>query len=255
MILSDLLNDTLGRIEENPPSAPQFPGPTFWNLTGEVYQHMVDAMFEAELVTGVVQVNNVLVSLAPNVTYYSLQTNLGGGGYGTGGYGQGGYGGGAVVGVPTGVIACLRMKAPWSIRKTTLNGLDNMIPNWQQATPGTQIQAWFPLGVSYFGIYPQLSQQTTVTMDFLVSPVNEYRPYTGTETIPLQTEFSDLVSQYAAAFLRTKEGGSEAQEAETVYNAYLSQTKALSAFQNRLDSLVYSAAFGGQTRPSAREIV
>jgi hypothetical protein len=255
LILSGLLPDVLGRIEENLPSVPLFPGPTFWNLTGEVYQHMVDAMFEAALVTGVVQVGNVSVILAPNVTYYSLQTNLGGGGYGEGGYGQGGYGGGAVVGIPAGVIACLRMKAPWSIRKTTLNGLDNAIPAWQQAAPGTQIQAWFPLGVSYFGIYPQLVQQATVTMDFLISPVNEARPYTGNETVPFQAEFTDLVPEYAAALLRTKEGGAEAEEAETTYQAYLTTAKALSAFQTRLDSLVYSKAFGGQTQVNPRAVV
>ena len=255
MILSDLLNETLGRVEENPPDAPIFPGPTFWQLNAEVYQHMVDAMFEAALVTGVVQAGNVSVTLAPNVTYFSLQTNLGGGGYGTGGYGQGGYGGGAVVGVPAGAIACLRMKAPWSIRKTTLNGLDNMIPGWQQATPGNQIQAWFPLGVSYFGIYPQLATQATVTMDFLMSPVNQARPYSGGIGVPFQVEFTDLIPEYAAAFLRTKEGSAEAEEAETVYSAYLSTAKSLSAFQSRLDSLVYSAAFGGQTRVNPRQIV
>ena len=255
MILSDLLPNVLGRCEENLPTAPLFPGPTFWQLNAEVYQHMVDAMFEAALVTGVVQAGNVSVILAPNVTYFSLQTNLGGGGYGTGGYGQGGYGGGAVVGIPPGVIACLRMKAPWSIRKTTLNGLDNMIPGWQQAAPGNQIQAWFPLGVSYFGIYPQLATQATVTMDFLMSPVNQARPYSGGIGIPFQVEFTDLIPEYAGALLRTKEGGAEAEEAEVTYQAYLTTAKALSAFQTRLDSLVYSKAFGGQTQVNPRMVV
>lgn len=229
MILSDLLTDTLGRIEESDP-------PVFWNLQGEVYVAMVDALFEAALITGVVQANNVLVTLAANTTYFSLQNNT-------------------AIGIPVGVIAALRMRAPWAIRKTSLIGLDNYYPAWQQATPGSQITAWFPLGVSAFGIYPQLASEATVTMDFIQCPVNEARPYSGSEIIPLQDEFTCLLSKYAAAALRAKEGGVDAEESETVFQQYLEDVKALSLFQTRLDSLVYSSAFGSQARVNPREVV
>ena len=244
MVLHDLLDDVLGRIED--------PVPTFWSLTGEVYPQMVDALFEAALITGVVQLSNVQVTLAPETTYFSLQpgATLG---YGEGGFGEGGYGGG--IGIPEGVIAMLRMRAPYAIRKTTLKALDDMIPSWQQADPVSQIIAWFPLGVSYFGIYPQLAAETQVVMDFLVSPVNQSTPYDGNEPIPLQDEFACLLSKYAAAMLRSKEGGAEAEEADIVFQSYLSEVKDLSAFQTRIDSLVYSAAFGAQSAVNPRKVV
>lgn len=230
MVLSDLLPDVLGRIEEAlPPS-----GPIFWNLQGEVYPQMVYGAFESALITGTVQLSNVVVNLAKNTTYFNLQD-------------------GSIV--PKGILAPLRMRAGYQIRKATLAGLDSMFPKWQQATPSPQIIAWFPLGVSKFGIYPQLNADAQVTMDFIQSPVNEYRPYTGAETIPLQVEFASLLAKYGAAMLRSKEGGAEAEEAETVFSSYLEETKELSLFQSRIDSLVYTTAYGGREQVNPRTAI
>jgi hypothetical protein len=228
MILNDLLDDVLGRVEENPPDADYFPGPTFWNLVGEVWPKMVDAMFESNLITGTVQANNQLVTIAADTTYFTL---------------------------PKGAFGPLRLKAPYSIRKTSLAALDQMVPDWQQQSPGTQIRAWFPLGVSGFGVFPQMIAETSVVMDWIVSPVNEARPYTGNETIPFQTEFADLVAMYAAASLRMKEGGSEAEGAATVLNEYLGKVKVLSLFQGRLDALVLTKAYGGNVGVNRRTVV
>lgn len=239
LTLIDLLPDILSRVEENlpdgnPAGAPA--GPIFWNLRGEVYVQMVDAMFEAALATGTVQASSVLVTLAAETTYFPLQNAVD-------------------IGVPRGVVVALRLRAPYAIKKTTLNALDDNYPAWQQAVPGSQILAWFPLGISYFGIYPQLAEEAQVTMDFIVSPVNQPRPYDGTQQVPLQQEFGDLLTQYAAGMLRSKEGGAEAEEADVVTNAYMSRMKALSLFQTRIDSLDYSLAFGGQSRPNPRNVV
>ena len=248
LTLSSLLPDTLGRIEEALPTATP-PGPIFWSLTGEVYPAMVDGIFEAALITGVVQLVSQQVTLVADTTWFSLQNS--GTGYGQGGYGQGGYGGT----IPQGIIAPLRMKAPYGIRKTSLKSLDDMNPAWEQAAPGTQIISWFPLGVSGFGIYPQLVAAQNVIMDFLMCPVNESRPYTGNETIPLQEEFSCLLSKYAAAQLRLKEGTSEAEEGSVVFDEYLADVKALSLFQQRLDSLIFSSAFGARSQVNPRTAV
>ena len=229
LTLSNLLPDILGRLEENVES-----GPVFWSLTGEVYPAMVDGIFEASLITGVVQLVSVQVTLAANTTWFSLQAS-GGGLY-------------ASAGLPVGVVAPLRMKAPYGIRKSSLKGLDDMNPGWQQAAPGYQIIGWGPLGVSGFFIYPQLIAEANVVMDFIYCPINTARPYTGAETIPLQQEFSDILSKYAAAQLRAKEAGAEAEEADTVFQEYLSETKDLSLFQQRIDSLVYSSAYGGRSQ-------
>jgi len=229
--LASLLPDLLGRIEENVES-----GPVFWSLVGECYPAMVQAEFEAALITGVVQASNVAVTLAANTTYFSIQNNTS-------------------IGIPRGILAPLRLKAPYSIRKTTLRGLDSMYPAWQRQAPGTQLIAWFPLGVSSFGIYPQLTAESTVVMDFLQSPVNEYTPYTGAEVIPLQAEFTDLLSKYAAAYLRCKEMGAEAEEGAVVFEEYLAEVRELSLFQSRLDALVYTAAYGAQSGVNPRKIV
>lgn len=227
--ISDLNDDVLGRIEESNP-------PVFWDLSGEVYVQMVNAMFEAALVTGVVQANAVSVTLPVGETYFSLQNNT-------------------AIGIPSGVVAVSRIRAPYQIRKTSLKALDDYDPAWQQYAASTQILSWFPLGTSHFGIVPQLSVETQVTMDFILSPVNESRPYTGTETIPFQDEFVDLVSQYAAALLRLKEGGAEAEESDVVFQAFLSRMKKLSIFQGRVDDLTYSSAFGaGGNLPNPRKI-
>ena len=227
--MSTLLPDVLGRIEENNP-------PVFWSLIQEVYPGIVEGMFEAALVTGVVQQSNVAVTLQTNTTYFSLQNNV-------------------AIGVPRGTIGVLRMRAPYPIKKTSQFALDNWQPGWQQAAPTDQIQAWFPLGLSAFGIYPQLQDQAIVTMDFIVSPVNKVTPYNGAEVMPFQTEYYDAFSQYAAGILRSKEGGAEAEEAAEVLQDYLGRLKALSAFQGRLDSLVYSKGYGTQTEVNPRKEV
>jgi hypothetical protein len=250
LTLSSLLPDVLGRCEESLPTDTP-PGPIFWSLTGEVYPSMVDGIFEAALITGVVQLNSQQVTIPADTTYISLQSS--GVGYGEEGYGEGGYGGS--VSVPVGVIAPLRMKAPYGIRKTSLKSLDDMTPDWQTQEPGTQIISWFPLGISGFGIYPQLTHPQNVIMDFLYSPVNEARPYSGSEQIPLQDEFTDLLSKYAAAMLRCKEAGAEAEEAATVFDEYMVEVKSLSLFQNRIDSLVFSAAYGAKSTVNPRTIV
>ena len=244
--LATLLPDVLGRIEEN--CGEEAGGPIFWSLAGEVYPAMVDAQFEAALITGTVQESSVLVTLAAYTTWFSILGDIG---FGVGGFGSGAFGG-ATPGVPEGAIAAIRMKAPYPIRKTSLKSLDDMQPNWQQATPGNQIIAWGPLGLSGFFIYPQMANDIQVTMDFLISPVNKYRPYDGSEPVPLQVEFLDLVSQGAAAKLRSKEGGQEAEESEVVYQAFLSRLKALSLFQSRINSLTYTAAYGARQQVNPR---
>jgi hypothetical protein len=235
--LNDLLPDTLGRIEENVESG----APIFWNLNGEVLVQMVDAMFEAALVTATVQTSAVSITLPANKTFFNLQASASG------------FDSDAAL--QTGVLAPIRLRQAWPIRKTTLKALDDMQPNWQQATPSTQLIAWGPLGVSGFFIYPAFSVDTQVNMDFITSPVNQYRPYSGSIGIPFQTEFADAFSQGAASMLRMKESGAEAEEASAVQQQYLSRLKALSLFQSRIDSLDMTLAFGGRGQVNPRSQV
>lgn len=241
MTLNDLLPDLLGRLEENIEAG----APIFWSQTYELLPELVDSMFEAALITGVVQAVNISVTLAANTTYFSLGkgSSFGGGNY-TG-----------ATGVPVGVIAALRMRAPWTIRKVSLKGLGDVVPGWENTTPAQQIRAWFPLGVSAFGIWPQFSVESSVVMDFIVSPVNQGRPYTPAIPVSFQEEFTDGFSQGAAVMLRAKELSAEAEESETIMNAYLDKMKSLSMFQNRLDSLVFTQSSGAKATVNRKEIL
>jgi hypothetical protein len=99
-----------------------------------------------------------------------------------------------------------------------------------------------------------LVAEANVVIDFIACPINTPRPLTGNETIPLQQEFSDVLSKYGAAQLRAKEAGQEADEASVVFSEYLSEVKALSIFQSRLDSLVFSASYGAKSTVNSKTI-
>jgi hypothetical protein len=229
--LASLLPDTLARVEENEES-----GPVFWSQTYEILPALVDSMFEAALITGTVQAINVPVTLAANTTFFSLQNNT-------------------AIGIPAGVIAALRLRLPWPIRKTTLKGLSDVIPGWQNTAAATSLRAWFPLGVSQFGIFPQLTSPQTAIIDFILAPTTAARPYTTGIVVPFQEEFTSAFSEYAAVMLRAKELGAEAEESSAVLNEYLQQMKELSMFQGRLDSLVLTNTYGARATVNKREIV
>lgn len=231
MVLNDLLNDTLGRIEEGNP-------PIFWSLTNEVFVQMVYSLFEVSILTGTVQLNRYAVNLPTNTTYIPLQGGM----------------------IPKGTLAAFRLLQTTSkglvpVKKTTLKALDDINPGWQQEAPATSLISWFPMGVSMFGLYPQLSAPLSVSMDFIRCPVNASRPYTGFENIPLQTEFADVTSKYAGMLLRSKEGGAEAEEGDAVYKEYMAEIKNLSLFQQRIDSLVASLAWGFRSGVNPRTLV
>lgn len=237
MTLADLVPDTAARVEETLPFSP-----VFWSLTYEFLPALVDALFDASLITGTVQATDIQVTLAAGTTYFDLQNNT-------------------AIGIPEGVIAALRLKAPYAVRKTSLASLDATVPNWQSAAPlppetrGSSIISWFPLGVSKFGIYPQLLSDSFVTMDFLISPIVAPRPYVTTLPVNFQEEFTSAFPEYAAVVLRAKELGEDSEEAAQVMNEYLQQMKQLSLFQNRLDSLVLTAAYGAKAGVQKRELV
>jgi hypothetical protein len=92
-------------------------------------------------------------------------------------------------------------------------------------------------------------------MDFIASPITTSRPYTGYETIPYQTEFTDILCKYSAMLLRSKEGGAEADEGDAVFKDYLSEMRNLSLFQQRIDSLVASLALGFRSGVNPRTVV
>ena len=63
-----------------------------------------------------------------------------------------------------------------------------------------------------------------------------------------------MLSKYAAAQFRAKEGGAEAEEAGVVFEEYMNELKDLSLFQNRIDSLTFSMAYGGRSQVNSKTI-
>lgn len=218
--IGDLANHTLQRLQEDPNA------PIFWTEQ-EVLDAVVEAMNEAALLSGVVQV----AQSAP----ITLPTNTN------------------IVNMPTNAVCLLRVLGPNMIRKTEMFTLDQMNRYWENDT-GPQITAWFPFGVNQFGIYPKLTAQQQVQVSYLAYPVTVAPPYAGTETVPFQEEFLDALEQYAAHVLRIKEGGNDFAISQMQYTQYLDTMKRLSLFQTRHDSIVFTRSVGAPVRVQKIEV-
>lgn len=220
--LSQLTAQVFQRLEEDPAA------PVFWTVP-EVENALVEAMNEAALITGTVQVARSTPVTLPTDTNY--------------------------VAMPTNAMALLRVVGANAVQKTEIYSLDQINPGWETeggaaATPPVQaIQYWFPVGLSFFGIYPQLTVAQQVMVTYLAYPMTEApASYTGTETIPFQQEYQESLCQYAAHVLRLKESGQEFEQSQTVYQEFLSTMRDLSAFMARHDSLVFTRTGGTAVR-------
>lgn len=219
--ISSIATRVCDRLEESETA------PVFWSLQSEIYSAIAEAMNEAALITGTVEVAQPTpLTLPTNTTYIPMPANA---------------------------IALLRVQAPNMIQKTSLFTLDKMIPGWQNET-GTAIRYWFPVGLNKFGIYPQLSVQQEILVTYLGYPVTNGRPLTGAETVPFGQEYQDALEQYAAHILRLKEGGAEFELSQVIYSQFLSTMKSLTAFQARHDSLVFTRSLGAGVRPVPTEV-
>lgn len=226
--INDIAVRVLQRLEESTTA------PVFWNLQQEVYPIIVEAMNEAALLTGVVQVAQTATLTLPAGTNY--------------------------VAMPQNAIAILRLAGPPAVKKTDVYTLDQLCPGWENeggagVNPAVQqIQYWFPLGVSQFGIYPKLTVPQKVKLVYLGYPVTVSPPYTGLETVPFQTEFLDGLEEYVAHILRLKESGYEFQASQTNYQQFLTMMRDLNVFQARHDSLVFTTAAGARVRVNPVEV-
>lgn len=200
------------RLEES------YPNPVFWDLTHEIRPLIVEAMFEAALITGEPEVR--LTSQTTITADSNIQT------------------------MPENAIAIIRMQGPKGmIRKTSVKDLDWIKPNWQMET-GPNIKHWFPIGLSSFGVYPKLQSEVQVVLSIVELPVVSSRPYTGNETADFQQEYTEAFDRYAAAALRLKEGGPEFQQGLLDYEYFLAKMSELSKFGERKHALRFTRTMG-----------
>ncbi len=221
--ISTLAVSVQQRLEEEPQGAPGI----FWSYQNEVLPAVVEAMNEASLLTGVVQtVQTAPVTIPANTTWLPLPQNA---------------------------IALIRVLGPVYLRKTSVFALDNLNRYWRNDT-GAELQSWFPLGVTKWGVYPQLTAQQQVMVTYLAYPVTVPPPYTGNETVPFQIEFTESLEQYASHVLRLKEAGQDFAASQGIYQAFLATMRTLDAFETRHDSLVFTKAVGAAVQVNPVEV-
>lgn len=209
------------RLEE-----PAGPG-IFWSYEDEILPAVVEAMNEAAMLTGVVQTAQTQpYTIAANTSYFPLPKNA---------------------------IALIRVLSPAYTRKTSVFALDNLNRSWQNDT-GLAIQAWFPAGVTMFGVYPQVTAEVQVMLTYLAYPVTVPPPYTGNEPVPFQSEFHESLEQYAAHVLRLKEAGQDFEGSQTIYQEFLKTMGTLDAFETRRDSLTFTRGVGASVRVNPVEV-
>jgi hypothetical protein len=197
----------------------------FWLVAPELRPLIVEAMNIATLITGDPQV--LSNSLAATLTIPS---------------------GGAFlpVALPSGVVVVTRMTLPSGapLQKVWIQDLDRNYPGWEIVTAATP-QFWFPVGLGKVGVYPTPTAPINLGYSYVTAPVTTGRPYSGTETIPFQSEFNDAFQDYAAGIARFKEAGPEFQQAFALLNRFMTQMTDMSNFAYRKGSLRFSRSTGG----------
>lgn len=221
------LNDLGGRVQDR---LEEVRGPgQFWSLQNEVYVNLVEAMNEAMLLTGEPQIR------PSSVTSLTQNSNL--------------------QPLPAGALAVIRVEGLNSvaIRKFYTCDLDRQYPAWENDT-ATSISAWFPVGLTQWGVYPKLTVPQQVIVTYIGFPVTAPLPYTGAENVPYQEEYCEGFVDYAAHVCRLKESGSEFQESMAEYDRFLGKMQDMTSFAKRKDRLRYTRAVAVTTFTNKQEV-
>ena len=222
--LSSLATLVCNDLEEDPVS------PVFWNLVSEIYVFLVEAAFEACLITGEPQQRSTTV-FTP-VLNQLVQT------------------------LPSGALSLLRVEqGGQAVYKTTMFDMDNHGSSSWESDTGTVVKYWMPFGLNSWIVYPQLTAPVDLVLTYVEFPVNVPRPYTGATTLPFQTEFSTYIQTAAAAFARLKESGLETQQSVALYQQFLEGMKELTQFAGRKDALRFTLGAGANAKITDREVM
>lgn len=214
MLISDLGLQVQDRLEETRGT----PG-IFWNLQSELYPLIVEAMCAATLMSGEPQ--------ARATSPYTLtpESNL--------------------QPMPTGAVAILRVEGPGTVKKTTVYDLDRLTPGWEGVS-GDQVEYWFPVGLTQFGIYPQVTTAQQVVLSYIAQPVIMASGYDGTQVIPFQNEYTFGLVEHAAAMARLKEGGQEFMGGLQELDRAIDKLLALGRYGYRRGAIKFTRAMGVQ---------
>lgn len=187
----------------------------YWNAANEINPALVEGMNEAALITGDPEVR-------PGV-FTNLQ--VGGGIAGMPPY---------VYPLPANALLLVRIDAvgQGAVKKITASDLDRLYPGWEGQSNPT-FKRWFPIGMTMFGIWPQLTAPQQVLLTYVGFPATDSYPYSGSDVSPFREEYNDGFTEYAAHICRLKESGADFQESIPQYQSFLDKMMSLTKFAAR----------------------
>lgn len=214
---------TIATLAQNVLARVQNPEATFWDLNLEVYPALTEAVNDLMLIIGrPTVIYSLPVQLTPKIVWQPMPQNMFS-------------------------ITDLRsnLQGLW---KTSLHTMDYTQSSWTsswEADVAATPKRWGPVGFNYFFVHPAPKEVVTVLATGVGYPVPSAQfPPTGQEEIPFHDEFFQALELYAAAYLRLKELGDDAQEGQELYAQYLAIAQRMTRIEDRKDSLLFSQAFG-----------
>lgn len=214
------------RLEEYPLGAPG----VWWSLQYEIYSALEEACNDLMLLVGR-PTQEVLTNfdLVPNSVWQTI---------------------------PKGLLLITDIQAAnGPLYKVNLWDMDYLQTSWGsdwQEDVDAVPRRWFPIGFNMFGIHPAVSLPQTVQITAIQYPTSDVWPYDGTETVPFETNYFELLEEYAAHYCRIKEMGGEFEQGMKLFNSYLQGAQRMTAIQDRRDPLIFSSGYGatGRTNPT-----
>jgi hypothetical protein len=198
-------------------------GPVFWNLTSEIYTAIAEGMNDLLMLVGrpTVTVDSQF-NLTPNTVWQHI---------------------------PKGLFLITDVMGPQSaLHRVSLFDMDYVQSSWSSSwecdTSPNGPTRWFPVGMTMFGVHPAPSVPFMVTMNAIAYPVAQPWPYNANIVVPFEHHWFEALEEYAAHYLRLKEGGAEFQNSMSLYAAYLSVAERMTTIQDRRDQLLFSRSFG-----------
>jgi hypothetical protein len=216
--ITDIQQRVLDRLEDTG---------VFWNIQDELRPLIVEAMNAATLITGEPQKRAT--------TLYNIPANPNPTGF-------------TPLALPGDALAITRIDASGqSLDKYLVWDLDRHYPGWELQT-APSVQAWFPFGLTKFGVWPQPTAGQQVRLSYIAFPAPYTRPYPMNATIPFQDEYLDGLSDWAAGIARLKEGGPDWEQAREVLNRFFAKMEELSRFVYRKNTLRFTRTFGAPAK-------
>lgn len=115
--------------------------------------------------------------------------------------------------------------------------------DWEQDVADVVIE-FAPIGFNLFVVHPAPAVPQVVQITAVQYPVTTTWPYDGTQTVPFEDNYFQIIEEYAAFYARIKELGSEFQEGLKLFDSYMQGAKRMTQIQDLRDPLLFTSGFG-----------